>query len=220
MTVKIVMPVQSLLALPNRVSIATIMLIITLMVFIGSDYIFGPFGEIIRDRLLIIFVSLLLGGFILNITNKKVTLPTRDASKGFAVFALGALVTFFAVTALNAVLPANILKLTEPLGATTLPAGGGILVMLLIAYSEEFIFRFILPIGMGLKALVSSVLFSIFHIFVLLTSGYAATTTELMMTLGILFALGMVWSAMANRFGLMASTGSHWIWNLKALAII
>lgn len=206
----------SLFAMPKRISFASIMLILTTMVWIGADWLFGPLGQVIRDRLLAILVFFFAVAVTFNVDIK--TLKTGPAA--LTNTAVGAIITLAFLTLFGAfgLVGGDILTTVEPMGAATIAASGGILVTFILAYMEEVIFRDML--AARLKDLVSNVMFGLYHVFVLLIARPDLGIVGIAVSIGILITLGFVWSAMRNIWGIAGSTGSHWIWNLRAFGIV
>lgn len=81
-----------------------------------------------------------------------------------------------------------------------------ILFAFVVAYTEELIFRGVLPKFLG--TVLSNALFALFHWY-----AYAGNIYSIL----IAFVFGMVFSFVAQRFGLMGAVGMHTAWNLKIL---
>ena len=183
-----------------KVSLGLIVLLLQIFLFVNSSLVYGAAAEVIRDSLV---VYILMQAFIFAAFDKK--LPTVSLSAGsvrlfFMSFAIAGL--FFLL------LPVVILGGIEDI---IVGLGFGIFHAFVIAYTEEVIFRWVLPIQLKLGDLWSNVLFGLFHLAV-----YNANIVA------VLFAivLGFVFSAIRARFGLMSSIGVHTAYNFKALKLI
>ncbi len=73
------------------------------------------------------------------------------------------------------------------------------------------VFRYILPLGVGIGDVASAILFGVFHLAVLGANFIGMAT---------LIIMGMVWAFTRTRFGLMGAVGSHVAWNMMALGLM
>jgi membrane protease YdiL (CAAX protease family) len=91
------------------------------------------------------------------------------------------------------------------------------------AYVEEIVFRYAIPFALNLKgsleiygALISSVLFGIFHMSV----AFLSNNPYPVWMMFYLSLLGMVFYFIYKKSGIMGSTGAHFAYNLGVLGVL
>jgi len=198
-----------------KLKIGTAVILLILSLLIGANYLFGAYASSVRETL---FVYLFLIGLPLWFYRVKVPLMFQDVvgSRGVMYFVL-----FFFVFLTGFY---YIVKMVPQLGgmlASFEPASGiaigGLLLGFTKAFSEELAFRKILPLTTGWNDVWLSLLFGLFHFFVLAVTGVTGTT--LWLSLIWLSLMGYVWAKIARKYSILASTGAHFGYNLVALGI-
>ena len=203
-----------------RFTIGLLVLFITLFLYVAANWVYGPYAPEAKE---VMTTYLWLVTFTL--AALATPLPTIDTSfSGLKFFALGFIFTAMIVF----VLPQS--AMIASVETIRLALGFGLLHAFVKAFSEEVVFRDVLPQALvGGKGtinmpsiLISNVFFSIFHLGVLqnkVALGVLAQS-QANVALVVLFMLGLIWSFVRKRWGVMASTGSHFAYNCGALGIL
>lgn len=212
----------NIFAVPKAFTLPIIMLLATVGVWVLADVLYGNLAApLVRDRILILAIIFLLSGVTIG-SRLPLSTPFRPAI--FAIFFIG---TFLLTFVLNSTLSQGILASTEPLallpiGSVVIP--GGILLLVLLAYYEEIIFRFNLLRTQYIGPLISNVAFGVLHISSLVATmtklGTPITAEGLLVPIGILILLGISWTYMALTVGIDAAFGSHVAWNIGVSGIL
>jgi len=147
------------------------------------------------------------------LSGRRPDILTADFSK-ILLFLVGFLATAFVMVLITVVIPvvffADISYASQALSF-------GFVYAFVIAFWEEMIFRDILPKGFGLSDVTANITFAFFHLAAL--TAIIGFNLMLMMTAFIvLFSLGMVWAQVRDRFGIMASVGSHAAYNMVIMS--
>lgn len=188
-----------------------IVLMLTLVLLLGGQVIYGEIANQMT-LILIIYMIMLLA---VRTEVKKTEHPTKSIVQALPFFVVTFLVT------LGIMIP---LKLAIPgvLAASTLEANVefvfvfGFIHAFVKAYIEEEVFRGRLStlLGEGGQAIV----FGLFHFFILLfVLGWGPS---LIAALVWLVVLGFVWGLLENRTGIEGSTGSHFGYNIAVYGMI
>lgn len=181
---------------PKRISIPVVVLILQLFLFISAGRIYGAGAETAR--------SLLLAYMLMTVSVAVFTGIRPDMVKGlfnplnFFIFFIGSSIIFITlplITGLATIGTASAIQY-------------GIIQAFVVAYTEETVFRGILPQFFG--DLSSNILFGLFHWAVSGSFWFVIFATGA----GLLFAF------IRDRFGLYASMGVHSAFNLKTLGLL
>lgn len=181
---------------PKKLSIPIVILIFQLFLYISADKIYGASAgtaKVILTAYMIMIVSAVAYTGIRPDKVKGLFNPLN-----FFVFFIGSAIIF-------TILPA--LGLFATFG-TSLAIQYGIIQAFVVAYTEETIFRGILPDFFG--DLWSSVIFGLFHWAISGSWWFVIFATSA----GLLFAF------IRDKFGLYASMGVHSAFNLKTLGLL
>lgn len=181
---------------PRKISIPLIVLLLQLFLFISASKIYGAGAEQAK--------ALLIAYMLMTVSVAVFTGIRPDMVKGqfnplnFFIFFFGSAVIFLAIPKLN---------LFATLGVAS-AIQYGIIQSFVVAYTEETVFRGILPQFFG--DISSSVLFGLFH--------WAVSGSWIF----IIFATiaGLLFSLIRDTFGIYASIGTHSAFNLKALGLL
>jgi hypothetical protein len=199
-----------------RFAVGIFILILQMILYLSADYIYGPYASVVRNVFLTYFILLaLLSPYVL-----KTLLEVGP--NDIPSFSIGFILTVIPLV----LLPLGIKLFTGQIETgLQLALGFGLLHSLVKAFDEEIIFRGALPkiIGIGTPAMiVTSVLFGIFHFGVLMLQVQQGllTLTNAVYGMILLMGLGFVWALVAKKFGLLASTGSHFAYNLSAMGVL
>ncbi len=195
-------------ALISKVSFATkrgafslglLVILIQLFLLVNVDFIYGDQApQMSRILNLYILLQVALLAFIAKKSPTGDISLSRVAISSLVFGLFGVVISF---------IPAAIT------GSLTLPVllQFGLLHGFVVAYTEELIFRWVLPIMIGIGDLWSSVLFGLFH--------FAAYQASIPVILFAVF-LGFVFTLFRSRWGLMAAVGAHTAWNYKATGLL
>lgn len=188
--------------------------IVMMMVFalmLGSDFIYGAASARMQTVMFIYAVLLLYTRTEVPKTQHK----QMNIVKSFPVF----IITF----GITAVVMLGIQPLVGGvIAASTLEAGiefvavFGVMQAFVKAYIEEEVFRgrIVMKVGEVGQAL----LFGAFHFFMLMIAfGFSPM---LLVAMAWLALLGYIWGRVEDRWGLTASTASHFAYNLAAFGIL
>ena len=204
----------------NKISIGLIILLLTFFMFFSTSFFYGEYAPSV-EKIYIWYLIFAIG--IVAFIGK--TFPTfKQNPKEFANFAI-----FFVITLPVALGFSYLLNLKSSIETIMLIMGFGFLHAFVKAYIEEGVFRGILmrtPLGFWGQAGV----FGLFHFAmlsmtagVLVSAGTLAAASVPIFVISnalLLTLLGAVWGLVYLRYGLMASTGSHFAWNTVAYGII
>lgn len=189
----------------KRVSVGIVIIIVQLFLLVNASWIYGETAPQMEKILTmyLIMQAVILAAFAVRMPQLE-RFRQESAFKGLIVF-LGASLILVGV-------PATIhLFLGGLFSEIKIIAGFGLVHGFVIAYTEELIFRHILPKVAMLGDIMSSTLFGVFHIAVY-------HTTPLAMIL--LMALGFGFALIRDRFGMMGAVGAHVAWNWKVLGVL
>ncbi len=201
-------------AMFSKLTLGILLLMSMLFVYLASDWIYGPYAPTVKNVMVVYFIL-----FALVMSGLKSGMPLLDTSPvALASFAVG-----FAATAIVLVfIPLNGVAGEITATAVKMAIGFGILHGFIKAYIEEAVFRGILMKRIG--TVLSNIFFGIFHIGVIILGltamGLAVTFASVGLPVLILVMLGFAWSFIAQRWGLMASVGSHLSYNLAAFGVL
>ncbi len=196
----------------GNVTVAVIVGIIQMFLFINADAIYGPAAAAVKDILILYLVFL--------------TVTVVTVSKGFpSVGKLGGnafrnfLIAFAFTAIVMLAVPAGLLGTLAAIEISVVGIGYGLLHGFVKSYIEEIIFRYVLPIQAGLGDLLSGALFGVFHVGISLyyVSAGLLAMSALPYAILALIGLGFIWTFVRNQGGLMASVGSHYAYNLAVL---
>jgi len=181
---------------PKKISIPIIVLILQLFLYISADKIYGAGATTAKALLL---------AYMLMIVSVSVFTGLRpDKVKGqfnplnFFIFFIGSALLFLVIPQFN---------LFATIGVAN-AVTYGIIQCFVVAYTEESVFRGLLPTFFG--DLNSSILFGLFHWAVSGSLWFLVFATGA----GLLFAF------IRDKFGIYASMGVHSAFNLKALGLL
>jgi len=192
------------------VSLGAIVVVITLFLWLGADVFFGQFAPTASKIILMYLILLVSIGFVFRAEMPVITLHPKNLI--YFSISVGTILVV-------GIFPSVFFSSFEPLTFISF----GFLYAFVKAFIEEVIFRWVLPVTVGLGAIVSSILFGAFHFGVLMITGAPLQTVIIAMI--FLSILGYVWCRMRdvvgknNPNGLMVTTGSHFGYNLIALGV-
>lgn len=211
---------------------ADVLIMLTvLFMWIGAEGIYGPYAEVVRNTMIIYFFLFLIPYTIINKAPRSIA---GDNLLNFPIGFIGTGAILFVATQLIGVFGTSA-ALTEPFVATITIAGlgFGVLHAFVKAYIEESVFRWALPKYFKLGDIISNIIFGIFHLSILLVftipsmiaEGTLVEAGALNWTYAIapvitLIILGLAWSQVRDRIGIIGATGSHTAWNMFALGIL
>lgn len=190
----------------GKIGLGVAIVLLTLYMYVQASFVFGEFAEIARSVMLTYIV---LGVTVLTITGARLKVFSASPAE-FVLFTAGMIATLLVVaiipkTATNATLASFELQ----------GIGFGFIWAFVKAFWEEVIFRGALSkISTGVfapLAVGSNILFGLFHLGV-----FGVTWVGVVLLVG----LGVVWTLVARRFGLMAAVGSHFGYNMGALGLV
>lgn len=181
-------------------------IIISLFLLVNADAAFGAHADTARSLLTI---YLILGNTMLILTPRRPDILTADVSR-LILFLVG----FFASAIFFVFLPQFFLASFSTIAVAV---SFGFLYGFVVAFYEELIFRDLLPRGLGMTDFMASAVFALFHL-AALAAVFGFNLLQLSIAFFVLFSLGMLWSFIRDRVGLMASVGSHVAWNLGVYA--
>jgi membrane protease YdiL (CAAX protease family) len=198
----------------SKLTLGILLLMTMLFVYLAADFIYGPYAPAVKNVMIVYFIL-----FVMVMAGLKSGMPLLDTSPvALSSFAVG-----FAVTAVVFLfIPLKGFAGEITMTAVKMALGFGILHGFIKAYIEEAVFRGILMKRIGI--FFSNIFFGVFHIGVIILGltamGLAVTFASVGIPVAILIALGFAWSFIAQRWGLMASTGSHLAYNLAAFGVL
>jgi len=188
--------------LENKLSIGVIILLIQLFLFINAEWVYGKEKAPLISNILLVYLILqvaILSAF-------DMPLPTIKTNLNSLVnFLLMFLVASIVFSLMDVALFGGV---AYQLVVTYI--GFLVLHAFVIAYTEEIVFRWMLPKQIGLGDIVSNLLFGVFHL--------AVYKGSLIIVL-FLMIFGYILSIVRDKFGIMGSIGVHFAWNLKALGV-
>jgi len=202
----------------SRIPVGFWVMLIQVFLWVNADWIYGPFAEGVKSILQIYFIL-----FLVTYVSLGMKLPTLDRRKE----TLRNFMFTFIVTALFmvAVFPQFLAGQVASIEPEAIAIAYGFVFFhgFVKAYVEEVVFRFAIPMAMQLKggleiyaAIISSVLFGMFHMSVAFLSGNPYPVWMMV----YLSLLGMVFYAVYKRFGVMGSVGCHLSYNLGVLGVL
>ena len=190
----------------GKMGLGVIIVLITLYMYVQASFVFGEFAEIAKG---IMLTYIVLGITVLTITGARLRIFSASPAE-FIWFTAGMIITFILVS----ILPKSI-------GTATLASfelqgiGFGFLWAFVKSFWEEVIFRgALVNISTGIfapLAIGSNLLFGAFHFGIMGVTFWGVI---------ILVVLGIAWTFMARRWGLMSAVGSHFGYNMWALGLI
>lgn len=187
--------------------LAIVLILSQLFLYVNADAIYGVYSDMVRNTMTVYLM--LLAVFSALVFKELVKIGPQDLPG----FTIGFIVTAALLMGLNTFgLSGSILGQIEP--GLTMALGFGLLHAMVKAFDEELIFRGVLPTFLGgsiYADILSSVFFGLFH--------FAVTGADLFAMI-FLMGLGFVWALLRRRMGLLASTGSHFAYNLMALGVL
>jgi len=190
----------------GKLGLGVAIVLLTLYMFVQAKFVFGEHAGTATD---IMLTYIILGITVITITGARLKVFSQPPSE-FLWFTVGMIVTFILV-----------LLLPKSIGNATLASielqgiSFGFLWAFVKAFWEEVIFRgALVNISTGIfntLAIGSSVLFGLFHWGIMGVG-----------IIGVIFLviLGIAWTFMARKWGLMAAVGSHFAYNIWALGLI
>lgn len=194
------------------IGLGIIVIIITAFLLVNAKVAFGAEVEA-ATTLLTLF--LILGTAFLTLSIAVGRTPELLTASLFRLmpFLIGFFVTAVIVIIIPAIFGASFLASFSRVGQAI---SFGFTYAFVIAFWEELIFRDILPKSFGISDILSNMAFAAFHVAALTAA--IGFTPFLVLAFGVLFALGMIWAFMRDRFGIMSSVGSHVAYNLAVFS--
>ena len=184
-------------------------LILQLFLFISADWVFGASAEIAKEILLIYFILQIAVYSTMGVPEIFYR-PLSEMRTIFLYFILTVIVASF----LKATVIMGMMASFEPLRAV---AGFGFIYIFVKVFTEETIFRDLLPKQVGHK--VAQVLFALFHV-AILSVKFAPSIVQMLIGLVFLYVLESIWYRIYLTGGAPASIGSHAGWNSIAGGLI
>lgn len=206
-----------------RIPVGLWVMIIQVFLYIDASWIYGPFAAQVRDILSIYFILFLV--VFVSLGTKLPTLNSKKESlRNFMfMFIVGVIVMMTLGSFLKGQGSLTGQFASIEVEAVAIAYGFMFLHGFVKAYIEELVFRYAIPAALNLKgrleiyaAIISSVLFGIFHTAVAAMSATAFAP----LTIIYLSLLGLVFYYIAKRFGIMGSTGFHFAYNLGVLGLL
>lgn len=194
----------------SNINLGAIVIMITLFLWLGADFFFGK-GANAASRVILMYLIMLMSIIIVFRTEMPNIILN---SQSLVIFIITGTITAIGLSAV----PKLFLSSFEPIVAISF----GFLYAFVKAFIEEVIFRWVLV--RKFNPVIASLLFGAFHFGVLAVFGTPFTTIIVAVTflsiLGYGWYLLSNWYGKGNPIGLMASTGSHFGYNLVALGVI
>jgi hypothetical protein len=212
---------MNILSVLGKVPVGFWVLIIQAFLWINANWIYGPFAANVKEILQIYFIVFLLVYVSLGLKLPTLNRERETLANFMFMFIITAIIM---VTAFSAALPGMLafVASVEP-EAVAIAYGFVFFHGFVKAYIEEVIFRYAVPMAMKLNgklnvygAIISSVMFGVFHMSVAFLSGNPYPVWMMI----YLSLLGLVFYAVATRFGIMGSTGAHFAYNLGVLGVL
>jgi membrane protease YdiL (CAAX protease family) len=183
--------------IPKKLNVTIVVLILQLFLFVSADAIYGSQSTTAKS-LLIAYMLMTISVLVFTRTTEiKGMRDTPQSLINFFIF-------FVASALLLLILPVG----SAGFGTLKTAWGFGLIQSFVVAYSEEVMFRGVLPLYLG--DIYSNILFGLFH--------WAVSGSIVFVLFAI--AMGFVFSFVRDRWGIYASMGLHSAWNLKALGIL
>lgn len=204
----------SIVKTKKNITIGIILLIIWTFLLFNTDLLFGRYASEASQTLNIYFLFVVGTLAMLGTGMPDIKLDLRNLTF-FSIF-------FVATLSIVYLMP---IKFAGSFEAVKSYAAFGILYAFVKAFPEELIFRWALPEKAGLGHGLSNILFGAFHASVLFMIGSSTGLVGnqlYMFALGgglFLGVLGLMWSFIYKKYGLMASTGSHLGYNVAVMGM-
>ncbi len=200
--------IKKISALPTGIFI----FFIILMLILGSDWIYATYSQQMKD-LLYVYLFMYLIAFTMVPKPKKTV--TITIGRGIGSFAIMFIATFIIMLTVSPFMGA-VLKLSTIEAGIAFVATFGLMHAFIKAYIEEKVFRERLAPRIG--GVASSILFGVFHFFVLV--GFFGFTLPLFIAMAWFGFLGFIWFIIWKRTNdTMASTGSHLGYNTVVMGM-
>lgn len=184
----------------KKLSIGLLVVIIQMMLYVNAGAIFPePYVEQAKQIILLYMIMTFAFTLVTRYIPPEMTRP-------FAPELMTFFVSFFIFAGLLYALPLNTGSHIFQIETIKIALPFMLLFAFVVAYTEELIFRGVLP--KFLTRIGSNLLFAVFHWY-----AYAGNIYSIL----IAFIFGMVFSLVAEKFGLMSAVGMHTAWNLKIL---
>ena len=186
----------------NKISLGLIVVIIQMFLYVNAGAIFPEqYVEQARNIILLYMVMTFAFTIVTNYIPSEVKRPFTEELLMFFV-------SFFLFAGVLSAIPisssgAHMFQINE---AVKIALPFMLLFAFVVAYTEELIFRGVLPKFLGV--VLSNVLFGVFH-------WYAYHGNIYSILIATMF--GFIFSFVAEKFGLMGAVGMHTAWNLKIL---
>lgn len=185
----------------SRISIGLIVVIIQMLLYVNAGAIFPkPYVEQAKSIILLYMIMTFAFTMITRFIPPDVQRPFIPELANFFI-------TFFIFAGILYALPIGresaIFQIQD---AIKIALPFMVLFAFVVAYTEELIFRGVLP--KFLTDIGANILFAIFHFYAYGGNIYA---------MGVAFIFGMIFALVRNYFGLMGATGMHTAWNLRIL---
>jgi membrane protease YdiL (CAAX protease family) len=226
-----------LLAGLGRLNLSFIVMILTALLLISADQVYGPETGIRMQVVLLIYVVLLV--WIRGDAGHKGEHPEQSIGPAIPLFIAGFVLTYIIFTAFLAA-PVTGELLPGLIAASTLEIQASITFVSVLgfghafvkAYIEEEVFRskmmtLLKPVsGKGdgtfmqnvRQELPAALVFGAFHFVVLYA--FFGFTASLWVAMGWLSLLGLAWGIAEDRIGIAGSTGSHFAYNLIVFGML
>lgn len=193
----------------SGLTLGVTVLILQLFLFISADWVFGAAAVTAKEILLIYFILQVAVYSTMGIPEIFYK-PLSELKTVFLYFILTVIVASF----LKHTIIMGMMASFEPLRAV---AGFGFIYIFVKVFTEETIFRDILPKQVGHR--VAQLLFALFHI-AILSVKFAPSIAQMLIGLVFLYVLGSIWYRIYISGGAPASIGSHAGWNSIAGGLI
>lgn len=185
----------------RNIPLALVIVIIQMFLYVNAPAIFGEaLSQKIREILLLYM--------IMTFAFSLVYFP-RELKRPFSSEIINFIIVFFISAGILYIIPFDKLmmySLASDIANAKIFWAFIVLYSFVVAYTEELVFRGVLPRYFG--DIISNIIFSVFHFYV-----YSGNYIYLTMA----FIAGIVFSIIKNKFGLMGAAGAHAAWNLKVL---
>lgn len=219
------MPISSVLYAPfapfvrGKMNIGLFILIAQLFIWISADWMFGQYAGIAKSTMLIYFIAYLLA--LVHAGNGKAVSGRNESMFNF-VMGFAATAAIFLLIGSIGMISSFFKQATVEIAVGTFSITGigfGFLWGGTKAWVEEVIFRKVLPVNLGFGDIISSGLFGIFHLAVLL-GVYGLTPIQCIAPVLLLTSLGIMWSRVRNWIGIAGCAGSHFAYNLGVMNLL
>ena len=202
---------MSVIAKVRKLPVDFAIMLMMFYLILGADFAFGENAALMTNVLYMYMFMFVIARVTLPKV-EKAQFPLGKAAMNFmAMFIVTAIVMLFLPSSVTALMAAGSFD-----ASILFAVSFGVIYALVKAYIEEDVFRNRISVVAGEKG--QSVLFGLFHFFVLVTLfGFTAT---LIIPIALLMILGLIWGIMQNRFGTLGSTGSHFAYNAGILGIL